>query len=407
MNTYKPDIQINLLIEQERLRQKQGINLIASENYAPDDIRAVSGSILTNKYVEGYPGKRYYSGCQFYDTIEQLGIDRFKTIFGAEHINLQPHSGSQANAAVYLALLKPGDTILSMDLASGGHLSHGSKVSWMYQWYTIVSYGVDQKTHLLDYDVIEKIAIKCRPALIIAGASSYTRSIDFARFAAIAQKVGALFLADIAHIAGLIAAGLHQSPVGHADIITMTTHKTFRGPRGGIIMCKQQYAAQIDKMLMPGMQGGALMQQVAAKAVAAFHALQPDFKLYQQQVLYNAEGMAKRFEQLGYLVVTGGTDTHMFLLNFSTSDLHGKQVEQLLESVAIFVNRNMIPFDTRSPLSPSGIRMGTSALTTLGATLDDMSIVVDLIDRAIKNRHDLSMICKIKEQVRQFMMKFS
>ncbi len=397
------DLRLQNLIQQEEIRQKFGINLIASENYASQEVMNVAGSVLCNKYVEGYPRQRYYSGCALYDQIELLAIERFKNIFNAEHVNVQPHSGSQANAAVYLALLQPGDTILSMDLAAGGHLSHGHKVNWTHQFYNIVSYGVDPITYRLDYDAIEKLAFASKPKLIIAGASAYSCTIDFAKFALIAKKVGALFLADIAHLAGLIAVGLHPSPVGYADVVTMTTHKTFRGPRGGVIMCKADFAKKIDKMLMPGMQGGALMNHVAGKAVAAYQAMQPEFKIYQQQVLQNALALSQEFINLGYQVIAGGTDNHMFLIDVTLTGLNGQQVEQLLESCNIFVNRNTIPFDTQSPLYPSGIRIGTSAITSMGAIQKDMITIAGFIDSIIKNRDDQQLLEFIKAQVVSFM----
>jgi len=402
------NIQDNLmldLLQKEQLRQKSGINLIASENYPSQEVMDMSGSVFCNKYVEGYPGQRYYSGCTIYDEVEQLTIDRFKKIFKAEHVNVQPHSGSQANAAVYLALLEAGDTILSMDLAAGGHLSHGHKVNWTHQLYNIVSYGVDPVTHRIDYDEVERIAVECQPQLIIAGASAYSRSIDFERFSQIAQKVGALFMADIAHIAGLIAAGLHPSPLAHADVVTMTTHKTFRGPRGGVVMCKQALAKKIDKMMMPGMQGGALMNHVAAKAVSAFENMQPEFIEYQKQVIKNAQTMAQEFIAKKYNVITGGTDNHLFLIDATSTGLHGRQIEQALESVDIFVNRNMIPFDTASPLRPSGIRIGTSAITTIGADENDVKLIVSLIDRVIKNHEDQDLLLQVKKEVHGFMKR--
>lgn len=406
MKHYK-DFEIESLLQQEQQRQKHGINLIASENYASQEVMDITGSVFCNKYVEGYPGQRYYSGCKIYDQVELLAIDRFKQIFNAEHVNVQPHSGSQANAAVYLAVLNIGDTILSMDLAAGGHLSHGHKVNWTHQMYNIVSYSVDPVTHLIDYDQIEKLALEHKPKLIIAGASAYSRVIDFEKFSIIAQKVGALFMADIAHLAGLVAAGLHSSPVAHADIVTMTTHKTFRGPRGGVIMCKQELAKKIDKMLMPGMQGGALMNHVAAKAVATFEAQQPEFITYQQQVINNAQAMAQEFIARGYNVLTGGTDNHMLLIDVMPTGMNGRQVEQLLESVDVFVNRNAIPFDTQPPLHPSGIRIGTPAITTLGAQEKDARSIVDCIDRAIKNHDNQDALGQIKKQVHQFMTQFS
>jgi len=402
MKNYQ-DLELLQLLEQEQLRQQHGINLIASENYASQQVMDIAGSVFCNKYVEGYPGQRYYSGCKIYDEVELLTIHRFKELFGAEHVNVQPHSGSQANAAVYLALLQPGDTILSMDLASGGHLSHGHVVNWTHQIYKIVSYTVDPVTFLLDYDQIEKLAIKHKPKLIIAGASAYSRMIDFEKMSYIAKKVGALFLADIAHLAGLIVAGLHPSPIACADIVTMTTHKTFRGPRGGVILCKQELAKKIDKMLMPGMQGGALMNHVAAKGVAALEAMQPEFIVYQQQVIKNAQVMAQEFIARGYNVVTGRTDNHMILIDVTSTGLDGRQVEKLLESIGIFVNRNTIPFDSKPPLHPSGIRLGTPAITTMGAMQEDIKKIIALIDRALKNYNDQNVIADLKDQVRDFM----
>lgn len=398
------DVELQSLVQQEQYRQQYGINLIASENYASKEIMDLAGSVLCNKYVEGYPSIRYYSGCAVYDQIELLAIDRFKKIFKAEHVNVQPHSGSQANAAVYLAVLKPGNTILSMDLAAGGHLSHGHKVNWTHEFYNIVSYGVHPVSLLLDYDEIERLALLHKPKLIIVGASAYSRIIDFERCAAIAKQVGALLMADIAHIAGLIAADLHPSPFPHTDIVTMTTHKTFRGPRGGVIMSKKQLGKSLDKMLMPGMQGGALMNHVAGKATAALEAMQPSFISYQKQVISNAQAMAQVFMNLGYNVLTGGTDNHLFLIDVMPTGMNGRQVEQVLESVDIFINRNAIPFDTQPPLHPSGIRIGTPAITTLGADEKDICLIASLIDQAIKNYDKPEALENIKHQVRQFMI---
>ncbi|AXK60735.1 serine hydroxymethyltransferase [Candidatus Chromulinivorax destructor] len=398
------DVELQTLVQQEQYRQQYGINLIASENYASKEIMDITGSVLCNKYVEGYPSIRYYSGCAVYDQIELLAIDRFKKIFKAEHVNVQPHSGSQANAAVYLAVLKPGNTILSMDLAAGGHLSHGHKVNWTHQFYNIVSYGVHPVSLLLDYDEIERLALLHKPKLIIVGASAYSRTIDFERCAAIAAQVGALLMADVAHIAGLIAADLHPSPFPHADIVTMTTHKTFRGPRGGVIMSKKQLGKSLDKMLMPGMQGGALMNHVAGKATAALEAMQPSFVTYQKQVISNAQVMAQMFMSLGYKVLTGGTDNHLFLIDVLPTGMNGRQVEQVLESVDIFINRNAIPFDTQPPLHPSGIRIGTPAITTFGADEKDVCIIVSLIDRAIKNYDRQEILQDIKKEVHHFMI---
>jgi len=373
-------------LHQEEHRQKSGINLIASENYAPQDVMSMVGSVLMNKYVEGYVGARYYSGCEFIDKIEEETIARFKQLFKAEHVNVQPHSGSQANFAVYFALLKPGDTVLSMKLSDGGHLTHGHKVNMSGTLYNIVSYGVDPASEQIDYDALELLAAKHKPKLIIAGASSYPRTIDFARISGIAKSVGAYFLADIAHIAGLVAVGLHPSPVGLADVVTMTTHKTFRGPRGGVILCDQVLASSIDKAVMPGTQGGAFAHEVAAKGIACGHAAQPDFYQYQQRVLENARTMADCFKSYGYKVIAQGTDTHLLLVDVRPLALSGKDAEKLLESVGIFVNRNAIPFDSLSPLQGGGIRIGTPAITTRGATTQDCKEIVEIIHAVLQQR---------------------
>lgn len=383
----KQDIIFDCLAKEER-RQQQGINLIASENYAPQDVRALVGSILMNKYVEGYPGARYYSGCQFIDEIETEAIARFKKLFNAEHVNVQPHAGSQANFAVYFALLSPGDTILSMKLSDGGHLTHGHSVNMSGKLYNIVSYSVDPKTELIDYDQLEKLAQQHKPKLIIAGASSYPRVIDFERFDKIAKSVNAYFMADVAHTAGLIAAGVHPSPILYADVVTFTTQKTFRGPKGGVILCTKDLASKIDKAVMPGTQGGAFMHEIAAKAVACAHAQTQEFKLYQQSVIANAKAMAAFFVQRGYKVISGGTDTHMLLLDVRPLNLNGKEAEQLLETIDIFVNRNAIPGDTLSPLLGGGIRIGTAAITTRGATLQDCKTIAEIIDQMLQKKGD-------------------
>lgn len=394
------DAKIFDCIKQEEQRQREGINLIASENFASDQILEIAGSVLTNKYTEGYPKRRYYSGCFVYDDIERIAIQRFKKLFGAEHANVQPHSGSQANAAVYLATLDPGDTILSMNLACGGHLSHGHTMNWTSQIYNIVSYGVDRNTLLIDYDEVEALALKHKPKLIIAGASAYSQEIDFKRFAAIAKKVGALFMADIAHIAGLVATGLHQSPFPEADIVTMTTHKTFRGPRGGVIMTNdKKLGKKIDKMIIPGYQGGALMNHVAGKATACLEAMDDSFKVYQQQVVKNAQAMAQRFEELGYKVLAGGTVNHLFLIDVMPTGLNGREVEKILESIGIYVNRNAIPYDSQPPLRPSGIRIGTPAITTLGAQESGVLQIVEIIDQAIKYHEDSLVLEGLAQQV--------
>jgi glycine hydroxymethyltransferase len=398
------DEEIVQLIEQEELRQKQGINLIASENYASQQVLSIAGSVLSNKYTEGYPGRRYYSGCEHFDTIEDIAISRFKKLFGAEHVNVQPHSGSQANMAVYFSLLQPGDTILSMDLSSGGHLSHGHPMNWTSSIYNIVTYGVDRKTYTLNYDEIEHLAKKHKPKLIIAGASAYPQEINFKKFAKIAKEVGAYFMADIAHIAGFVAAGLHQSPFPEADVVTMTTHKTFRGPRGGVIMCKAEFGKAIDKMIMPGLQGGALMNHIAGKAAACLEASNSDFVTYQQHVLNNAAIAVKELHRRGYKVITKGTKNHIILIDvLASKGMDGRAVEEVLEQVGIYVNRNTIPFDKQPPLRPSGIRIGTAAITTLGAHNEDMVTIIDFIDRAIKHAHDKVALNRIAQEVKLFM----
>lgn len=374
------------LVDQEHQRQRLGINLIASENFASDQVRQMVGSILMNKYVEGSVGARYYSGCEFIDAIETEVIHRFKKLFGAEHVNVQAHAGSQANFAVYFALLNVGDTILSMKLSDGGHLTHGHHVNLSGKLYNIVFYGVDSKTHLIDYGQVEQLAIEHKPKLIIAGASSYPRTINFERFAQIAQKVGAYFMADVAHTAGLIAAKVHPSPVACADVVTMTTHKTFKGPKGAVILCKSNLASKIDRAVMPGTQGGAFMHEIAAKGIACAQAEQPEYIAYQKQVIANAQAMAGYFIEHGYDVVSGGTDTHMILIDIRNLDMTGKEAEELLQKVSIFVNRNAVPFDTQPPLLAGGIRIGTAAITTQGATMQDCLQIAALIDEVLKNK---------------------
>ena len=403
VNDFK-DKELLVCLEKEQERQDFGTNLIASENLASDEVRFYSGSVFCNKYTEGYPNRRYYSGCKEYDYLENITIDRFKKLFGAEHVNVQPHSGSQANAAVYLALLDPGDTILSMDLACGGHLSHGHKVNWTSQIYNIVPYGVDPVLHVIDYDAVEELAMKHKPKIIIAGASSYSRSIDFERFGAIAKKSNSILMADIAHIAGLVAAGLHPSPFPHADVVTMTTHKTFRGPRGGVIMSKKDFGQKIDRMIIPGLQGGALMNHIAAKAVACLEALQPSFIDYQKQVIENASSMAQEFFQRGYDIIAQGSDNHMFLVDLTATGLNGKEVEKVLETLNIFVNRNTIPYDKQPPLRPSGMRIGTATITTQGAKKKEALKIVDMIDRAIKNHNNEDELERIKKEVKALMV---
>lgn len=401
------DPEIFTIIHQETRRQQEQISLIASENYASAAILEASGSALTNKYAEGYPGKRYYAGCQFVDEAELLAIKRAKELFGAEHANVQPHAGSQANMAVYFAALKPGDTIMGMSLAEGGHLTHGHAVNFSGNIYKSVSYGVDKDTHLLDYDAIEKLAMEHKPKLIIAGASAYSRTIDFARFADIAQKVGAYFMADIAHIAGLVAAGLHNSPIPVADFVTSTTHKTLRGPRSGLIMCKQKYADIIDKAIMPGSQGGPFMQMIAAKAVAFHEALSSEFKSYQKQVVLNAQTMAQAFKDMNYNIITGGTDNHLFILDLRNKNITGRAAEAALEKAGITSSRSCIPGDPQKPWITSGIRFGTPALTTRGVhKKEDIQQLAHIIDEVIMNHENETLIQSINEQVKIFCSKF-
>lgn len=406
MNCILHDSQVFDLIAKEEQRQQDSISLIASENYTYPEVLLATASMLTNKYAEGYPGKRYYGGCAVVDQLESLAQERCKKLFNAEHVNVQPHSGSQANAAVLFAILKPGDTILGMSLAEGGHLTHGHKVNFSGTLFNAVQYSVDSKTHLLNYDAIEEMAIACRPKLIIAGASAYSRVIDFQRFGAIAKKVGACLLADIAHIAGLIVAGLHPHPFPHADFVTSTTHKTLRGPRGGIIMCKKEYAAMIDKAIIPGMQGGPLMHVIAAKAVGFGKALEPAFVEYQKNIIANAKAMATAFLRLGYPIITGGTDNHLMVIDLSHKNITGKDAEIALEKSGINVSRSCIPFDKQKPALTSGIRVGTSAITARGFKQEQMTEIVQLIDACITNWQNEAELGNIKEKVRQLCMLF-
>lgn len=395
----KTDPELFAIIANEKQRQQETINLIASENYAPAEILQATASVLTNKYAEGYPGKRYYAGCKFVDQAEQLAINRCKQLFGAQHANVQPHSGSQANMAVYLAALKLGDTILGMGLREGGHLTHGHPVNFSGKLYSRVPYGVHLETNQLDYDEIARLAQQHKPQLIIAGASAYSRTIDFKKFKEIADSVGALLLADIAHIAGLIAAGLHPSPIGHADFVTTTTHKTLRGPRGGVIMCTSQWADKIDRAIMPGMQGGPLMHVIAAKAVAFKLAMQPEFVAYQKQVIANAQALAKALQERDYNIVAGGTDNHLFIIDLRNKGISGKDAEHCLELAGITVSRSCIPFDPASPFVTSGIRLGTPAVTSRGMKEADMIKIVDLIDESIKNCQNPAFLEKVRKSL--------
>lgn len=382
------DPEIAEAIEQEEKRQQYKIELIASENFVSRAVMAAQGSVLTNKYAEGYPAKRYYGGCEYVDIVEDLARERVKKIFGADHANVQPHSGAQANTAVYFAVLKPGDTVLGMNLTHGGHLTHGSPVNISGMYFNFVPYGVDPETEQLDYEHVRKLAQEHRPKLIVAGASAYPRIIDFARLREIADEAGALFMVDMAHIAGLVAAGLHPSPIPYAQIVTSTTHKTLRGPRGGLILCQSEYAQKIDKAIFPGIQGGPLMHVIAAKAVAFGEALQPEFILYQQRTVENAKALAKSLSNKGFRLVSGGTDNHLMLIDVQPKDLTGKDAERILDEVGITVNKNTIPFDKASPFVTSGIRIGTPAVTTRGMTPEAMERIAAAIDLALTSRSD-------------------
>jgi glycine hydroxymethyltransferase len=373
-------------MQKELLRQQNNIELIASENFVSPAVMAAAGSHLTNKYAEGYPAHRYYGGCQFVDVAEDLARERLKKLFGCEYCNVQPHSGASANLAVFFAFLQPGDTVMGMNLAHGGHLSHGSPVNISGKYFNIVPYGVNKETELLDYDEMEKIALECKPKMIVSGASAYSRIIDFKRIREICDKVGAIMMVDIAHIAGLVAAGLHPSPVPYADVVTTTTHKTLRGPRGGVIMCKEQYGKQIDKAIFPGVQGGPLMHIIAAKAVAFQEALQPSFKIYQQQIVKNASAMADEFKKLGVKMVSGGTDNHLILLNLTDTGVTGKELEKMLDEVHITVNKNAIPWDTQKPFVTSGIRVGTPAMTSRGMKEEEARTIARLIAKVIAEK---------------------
>ena len=397
---------IHEAIRQEAHRQHEGLELIASENFVSEAVLEAAGSVLTNKYAEGYPGRRYYGGCEFTDVVERTAIARARELFGAEHANVQPHSGSQANMAVFLTACQHGDTILGMDLSHGGHLTHGHPLNFSGKSYQVVSYGVRREDETLDYEQMERLAHEHRPRLIICGASAYSRVIDFARISAIAQSVGALLLADIAHIAGLVATGLHPSPVPHCDFVTTTTHKTLRGPRSGLILCKEAHAKEIDRNLFPGVQGGPLVHIIAAKAVAFLEALQPDFRLYQEQVIQNAQALAQGMKDAGHRIVSGGTDNHLFLVDVFTRGLTGRDAEKALETAHITVNKNTIPYDTNPPMKASGIRLGTPALTTRGMKEAEMQVVARIIDRVLQAPEDQTVLQQAIEEVRALTARF-
>ncbi len=389
MSTLKgQDPEIAKYIELELGRQRNKLEMIASENFVSPAVMEAQGSVLTNKYAEGYSGKRYYGGCEYVDMVETLAIERAKKLFGADHVNVQPHSGSQANFGVYFALLKPGDTIMGMNLSHGGHLTHGSPVNVSGSYFNIVPYGVNAETQEIDYDEMRNIALEAKPKLIIGGGSAYSRIIDFKKMADIAHEVGAIFMVDMAHFAGLVAAGVHPNPVEYADIVTTTTHKTLRGPRGGMILCKEQYAKAIDKAIFPGIQGGPLMHVIAAKAVAFGEALQPEFKEYAKQVVANAKVLADALIKEGFTIVSGGTDTHVMLVDVRSCGLTGKVAEFLLDEVGITCNKNTIPFDPESPFVTSGIRLGTPALTTRGLGEEDMKEIASIIADVLKHSED-------------------
>ena len=400
------DPEVYAAIESEEVRQREKLLLIASENFASPAVLAAQGSLLTNKYAEGYPGKRYYGGCQHADTVEDLAIQRCKQIFGAEHVNVQPHSGSQANMAAYLSVLKPGDTILGMDLAQGGHLTHGSKVNFSGSLFKVFSYGVDRQSERIDYDAVQKLAEECRPRMIVVGASAYARVLDFPRFQQIAKSIGAYLLVDIAHIAGLIAAGLHPNPVPYADFVTTTTHKTLRGPRGGVTMCTAEHAKLVDKWVFPGLQGGPLMHVIAAKAVAFKEALSPSFKRYQQQVLVNAKALAQGFVDRGYKIVSGGTDTHLMLLNLSNKGITGKEADAALDAAGIIVNKNAVPYDEKPPAVASGIRLGSPIVSTRGMREPEMKQIVELVDRVLQHRQEPAVLEDVRAQAKTLCARF-
>ncbi len=400
------DPQVCGMMEGELARQRDGLELIASENFVPLSILQAQGSVLTNKYAEGYPHKKYYGGCEFVENIEELAIKRACELFGAEHANVQPHSGTQANMAVYFSVMEPGDTLLAMNLDHGGHLSHGHPLNFTGKWYKIVPYGVKPDTETIDYDAVEALAKEHKPKVIVAGASAYPRFIDFERFQNIAREVDAILMVDMAHIAGLVAGGAHPSPVPYADFVTTTTHKTLRGPRGALILCKENYGAQLDRTVFPGTQGGPFMHVIAAKATCFKLAMQPEFKEYAKQVVANAKALAKGLSERGFRLVSGGTDNHMMLVDLRSKNITGKEAEKILESVGITVNKNMIPFDPEKAMITSGIRIGTPALTTRGMKEKEMEIVAELIDRALSHPDDEVEKERVRKEVKELVHFF-
>jgi len=400
------DQEVYAAIQKETQRLEGNLELIASENVVSEAVLEAQGSVMTNKYAEGYPGKRYYGGCEFVDEVESLAIARAKQLFGADHANVQPHSGSQANMTVYLSVLKPGDTYLGMNLAHGGHLSMGSPVNFSGFIYRVIPYGVSERTETIDYDEIERLAKEHRPKLIVAGASAYPRIIDYPKFRQVADEVGALLMVDMAHIAGLVAAGLHPSPVPYADFVTTTTHKTLRGPRGGMVLCKAEHAKTVDSRVFPGMQGGPLMHVIAAKAVALKEALNPEFQVYQQQIVKNAQVLAQGLMARGFRLTSEGTDNHLMLVDLRKSELTGKVAQEALDQARITVNKNGIPFDTRSPFVTSGIRIGTPAVTTRGMKEPEMTAIADLIARALSHVSEPSQLLAVADDVGALCKKF-
>ncbi len=404
LHQFDPDIAAAM--EKELHRQQGNIELIASENFVSEAVLAALGSVLTNKYAEGYPGRRYYGGCEYVDVVEHIAIERVKQLFGAEHANVQPHSGAQANMAVYFSVLKPGDKVLGMNLAHGGHLTHGSPVNFSGQLYEFVAYGVDAENHRIDYDEVRKAALEHRPKLIVAGASAYPRVIDFQRMREIADEIGAYLMVDMAHIAGLVAAGLHPSPVPHAHFVTSTTHKTLRGPRGGLILCKAEFAKSIDKSIFPGIQGGPLMHVIAAKGVAFGEALKPEFREYAKAIIGNAQALAAALQHHGFSLVSGGTDNHLILIDVRNTGLTGKEAEKRLDQIGITVNKNAIPFDPASPMVTSGIRIGTPAVTSRGMDVSAMLEIAEIFRLVLRGEFDETVQAQAKAKVRALTERF-
>ena len=400
------DSEVAEFLEKELNRERGNIELIASENFVSKAVLEALGSIATNKYAEGYPGKRYYGGCEYLDVVEDFAIDRAQKLFNADYANVQPHSGAQANISTFFAFLEPGDTFMGMNLSHGGHLTHGHPLSISGRYFKVVPYGVKQDTETIDYEEVERLANEHKPKMIVAGASAYPRIIDFERLSKIAKSVGALFMVDMAHIAGLVATGLHPSPVPHADVVTTTTHKTLRGPRGGMILSKKEYAKDIKKAVFPGIQGGPLMHVISAKAVSFKEAMQPEFVGYQKQVLSNAQALAKGMQAAGFRIVSGGTDNHLMLVDLRPKNVSGDVAENVLESIGITINKNSIPFDTAPPLKPSGIRLGTPAMTTRGMKEDDMLEIAEIIGKVLTHPTDEPVLAKAKQEVSQLTARF-